>query len=265
MSRYFIASKRGLLPAGGTAHLRFYAELNDHLAPVLRGRAFNHPLPGRASVKDVIESLGVPHTEVELVLVNGCSVGCDAVLHDGDDVSVYPMFEALDIGPLLRLRPRPLRVTRFILDGHLGQLARYLRVLGFDTSYEKNCPDEELAGRSRRERRILLTRDRGLLKRSAVTHGSYLYATNPRRQLFEVVERFDLRGSMHPFRRCTKCNGRLARVSKRSLEGHLDAELLARHAIFRRCRDCGQVYWPGTHYARLQQLVNEVSAAPPGK
>ena len=260
MDRYFIASKRGLLPAGGSVKMRFYAELNDHLAPSLRHRTFDHPLPGRPSVKDVIESLGVPHTEVELVLINGRSSGFDALLQDGDVVSVYPMFEALDVTPLLRLRPRPLRVTRFVLDGHLGRLARYLRVLGFDTLYEKDCSDEELVRHSREERRILLTRDRGLLKRSAVTHGSYVYSTQPRQQLFEVVERFQLRSTMRPFRRCPTCNGLLTRASKKSLAGQIDAELLTRYSVFRRCRDCAQIYWPGTHYERLQRLVSEVSA-----
>jgi uncharacterized protein with PIN domain len=258
LDRYFIASRRGLLPAGGTVRLRFYAELNDHLAPRLRQRSFELPLRGRASVKDVIESCGVPHTEIELVLINGRSVGFDAVLHDGDQVSVYPMFEALDVSPLLRLRPRPLRVVRFVLDVHLGRLARSLRLLGFDTWYEKACSDEELVRRSRAERRILLTRDRGLLKRSAVTHGSFLYATDPRQQLSEVVERFDLRRALHPFRRCIACNGRLLRVSREELQGRLDPELLARYDSFRRCPGCGRIYWPGSHHARMQRLVDEV-------
>ncbi len=261
MERYFIASKRGLLAAGGSVHFRFYAELNDHLAPALRQRGFDHPLHGRPSVKDVIESLGVPHTEVELILVNGHSVGFDTILHDGDRVSVYPMFEAVDVTPLLRLRPRPLRVTRFILDGHLGRLARYLRLLGFDTAYDRDCADEELAARSHGERRILLTRDRGLLKRNEVTHGAYLYSTHPREQLMEVVERFDLRRSMRPFRRCTRCNGRLVRATRHSLEGTIDPELLSRHATFRRCRDCGQVYWPGSHFEKLQRIVEEVQTS----
>lgn len=240
--------------------MRFYAELNDHLAPPLRQRSFELQLRGRASVKDVIESCGVPHTEIELLLINGRSVGLDAVLHDGDSVSVYPMFEALDVSPLLRLRPRPMRVTRFVLDVHLGRLARYLRLLGFDTWYEKQCADEELVRRSRAERRILLTRDRGLLKRSAVTHGAYLYATDPRQQLSEVLERFDLRRALHPFRRCIACNGRLMHVSREVLEGRLDPGLLARHQSFRRCPGCNRIYWPGTHHARMQRLVEEVTS-----
>ncbi|HKY90380.1 MAG TPA: Mut7-C RNAse domain-containing protein [Nevskiaceae bacterium] len=259
--RYFIASRRGILPAGGTVAFRFYAELNDHLAPRLRQRTFDHPLSGRPAVKDVIEALGVPHTEVELILVDGASVGFDEPLHDGERISVYPMFETLDVAPLLRLRPRPPRTTRFVLDGHLGRLARHLRMLGFDTRYAQDCDDAALVQASIDERRILLTRDRGLLKRSAVTHGAFVYATAPREQVLEVVERFDLRRSMRPFRRCTRCNGRLLRASKTSLAGLVDAPLLARHRAFKRCRDCGQVYWPGTHVEHMRRFVEELGAA----
>jgi uncharacterized protein with PIN domain len=261
MARYFIASRRGLLPAGGTVHLRFHGQLNEHLAHPLRQREFEHQLTGRASAKDVIESLGVPHTEIDVVLLNGRSVALNAVLEDGDRVAVYPQTSGLKVTPLLHLHPRPLRRKRFVLDGHLGKLARHLRLLGFDTLYDRDATDVALVRHAHDQRRILLTRDRGLLMRSAVTRGAYVYATDPGQQLEEVVERFDLRGAMHPFLRCMKCNGRLVRVSKRSLNGHLDEELLARHSEFRRCRGRGQVYWPGTHHARLQRLVEKVMAA----
>jgi hypothetical protein len=261
MARFFIASKRGLLPAGGTATFRFYEELNEFLPPARRKRDFQHEFAGRVSVKDVIESLGVPHTEVDLILVNGRSVGFDALLADGDRIAVYPMFEALDVTPLTRLRPRPLRVTRFVLDAHLGRLARHLRLLGFDTLYRNDYGDAELARLSQQERRILLTRDRGLLKRSVVTRAAYLRETDPRRQLEEVLRRFDLQRAVRPFSRCIRCNGRLARVARRALEGEVGPAILERHTLFRRCRGCGQVYWPGTHYGRMRRLVDEITGA----
>ena len=174
------------------ASFRFYAELNDLLPPERRFTEFAHDFLDVATVKDRIESFGVPHTEVDLILVNGQSVDFAYRVQDRDRISVYPVFEAFDIAGLTRLRPEPLRDTRFVLDGRLGRLAAYLRMLGFDALYQNHCAGERLAEIARDERRILLTRDVGLLKRASVTHGYYLRATQPRRQLAEVVERFDL-------------------------------------------------------------------------
>ncbi len=244
------------------ATFRFYAELNDFLPPALRlGTAFEREFSGRTAIKDMIESLGVPHTEVDFILVNGTSVDFQYIVRDGDSISVYPVFEALDIHPLLRLRPEPLRVPRFLLDVHLGRLAAYLRLLGLDTVYRNDFTDSELASLSSSEQRILLTRDRGLLKRSAVTRGYCVRSGSPRDQAREVVERFDLRGSIAPFRRCLSCNGLLQPVEKRSIETRLPAGTRERFDEFYRCRDCGKIFWPGSHYARLQALVAEFISA----
>ncbi|MEK7405630.1 MAG: Mut7-C RNAse domain-containing protein, partial [Acidobacteriota bacterium] len=146
------------------AHFRFYGELNDFLSPERRMTAFPHSFELPAPVKDMIEGLGVPHTEVDLILANGESVDFSYVVRDGDRISVYPVFESLDITPLLRLRERPLRQPRFVLDAHLGKLAAYLRMLGFDTLYRNDYQDPELVALAARDKRILLTRDVGLLK-----------------------------------------------------------------------------------------------------
>lgn len=183
------------------AWFRFYAELNDFLPPERRMASVARPFVDAAPVKDMIESLGVPHTEVDLILANGVSVDFAYVVRDGDRLSVYPVFEALDITPLVRLRPRPLRESRFVLDTHLGRLARYLRMAGFDTLYRNDYSDAELARISLAEKRILLTRDAGLLNRGMVTHGYYVRETTVRRQFAEVMRRFDLRGSVRPFTR----------------------------------------------------------------
>lgn len=248
----------------GAATFRFYEELNDFLPPERRKADFVHRFRETGAVKDAVEALGVPHTEIELILANGRSVDFSYRVRDGDRISVYPMFEALDITPLLRLRPQPLRVTRFVLDTHLGRLARYLRLLGFDTLYRNDYDDPELARISRDERRVLLTRDVGLLKRSAVTRGYFLRETDPRRQLHEIVARFDLSRALRPFRRCLRCNGLLAAAPKRELIGRVDPALLQRHRRFRRCRGCGQVYWPGSHHERMQQLLAPWQAAGAG-
>ncbi|HSW52088.1 MAG TPA: Mut7-C RNAse domain-containing protein, partial [Sulfuricaulis sp.] len=151
--------------------LRFYEELNDFLPPERRKVSFTHELTRRTSIKDLIESFGVPHTEVEVILVNGRSVDFSHIVQPGDRISVYPMFESLDISPLLRLRDKPLREPRFVIDANLGQLARYLRLLGFDVLYRNSFTDREVARIAGEEGRIVLTRDRALLQHKIITHG----------------------------------------------------------------------------------------------
>lgn len=242
------------------AVFRFYAELNDFLPPEKQYRAFNHSFELPGSVKDMIEALGVPHPEVDLILANGQSVDFSYLVRDGDRIVVYPVFESLDISPLVRLRPEPLRTPRFVLDVHLGQLARYLRLLGFDTLYQNDYTDEELAEISGSEGRILLTRDRGLLKRSIVTHGYCLRTTDSRQQLLEVLRRFDLTGIVKPFQRCIRCNGLLHAVDKAVVVDHLPPKIRDDYDEFRRCQRCGQVYWKGSHFERMEQFVADVMA-----
>jgi len=200
-----------------TATFRFYAELNDFLPRERRQRPFRHRFRGSPAVKDVIEALGVPHTEVDLILINGSSSNFETPLDDGDYVAVYPVFESLDISSLTRVRQHPLRQTRFILDVHLGRLARLLRLLGFDTRYCNTYTDPEIVAIARREHRIILTRDTNLLKRRTVTHGYWVRATDPIDQAREVLQRFDLREQVLPFSRCLRCNGRLQPVDKEEI------------------------------------------------
>lgn len=240
------------------AYFRFYAELNDFLPPRKRGVAFLHEFHGRPSVKDVIESLGVPHTEVDLVLADGESVDFSWTLRDGARVSVYPVFEAIDVAPIARVRPAPLREVRFVLDGHLGRLARYLRVLGFDARWRSDPRDEELARVAATERRVLLTRDQSLLERRIVSHGYWVRAADPRRQLAEVVHRLDLFRAIAPFRRCLRCNELLEAVAKESVEHALPPAVRKRDDAFRRCPSCKRVYWAGSHHRRMQQLISEL-------
>jgi uncharacterized protein len=246
------------------ASFRFYAELNDFLPPDRRAAAFVHAFDGSPSIKDLIEALGVPHTEVDLILVNGESVEFAYRVREGDRISVYPVFESLDITPLVRVRPRPLRETRFVLDTHLGRLAAYLRLLGFDTLYRNDTPDDVLAGISSSEGRILLTRDRGLLKRSQVTHGYCVRETDPRRQLAEVVRRFDLSRSIVPFQRCMCCNGVLQPVPKEEVSDRLPPRTRELHEEFHVCEACDRVYWKGSHYQEMRQLIDQVAGIEAG-
>ena len=240
-----------------TAHFRFYAELNDHLPPERRMRSLEHEFQAGASVKDRIEALGVPHTEVDLILANGDTVDFSYLVQPGDRISVYPMFESIDITPVLRVRPQPLRHPRFVLDTHLGRLAKYLRMLGFDTVYRNDCSDAELARIEREESRILLTRDRGLLKRSAVTRGYYVRETAPRRQATEVVSRFDLANLIDPFRLCLCCGAALIPVSKDAIRDRLEPATSQHYQEFRQCLACGRIYWQGSHYRRMQRLIED--------
>jgi uncharacterized protein with PIN domain len=237
------------------AWVRFYAELNDHLSPGARHHELEREFFVPPSVKDLIESFGVPHTEVELIIVDGESVDFSRTVRDGDRVAVYPMFEALDVTPELRLRDHPLREPRFVLDVHLGRLAVYLRMLGFDTAYRNCATDAELAETSARERRILLTRDRGLLMRSAVTHGYWLRETASRRQALEVVRRFDLARWLAPFTRCLACNSRLRSAPLEEIAGRLPPGIAERHQDFRDCPGCRRVYWQGSHYDRMRSWI----------
>lgn len=243
------------LPAA-SAEFRFYEELNDFLPPERRRASFAYSVAGTRSVKDAIEAIGVPHTEIDLILVDGHSVGFDRVLRGGERVAVYPVFERLDIAPLQHLRPRPLREPRFVLDTHLGKLAHHLRMAGFDCLYRNDYRDSELVTAALAERRIILTRDKGLLKQRLVTHGYFVRRTESEEQLREVVRAFQLETSMRPFTRCRECNAELHDVPKTEVLARLPEKVRAAYDRFQLCPGCGRIYWEGTHYARLRRLLD---------
>jgi len=183
------------------ATFRFYEELNDFLASARRKRDFEWACPSDCTVKQAIEALGVPHAEVELILANGKSVDSCCAVQDGDRISVYPVFESLDITPVLKVRAKPLRCTRFIADARLGVLAKRLRALGFDTAHARGLTRAQIARIATEERRIVLTRDPGLLRHEAITHGCHVREATPRRQLQEIISRLDLYRAVKPFGR----------------------------------------------------------------
>lgn len=244
--------------------LRFYAELNDFLPPHKRMQAYEREIFLSPAVKDTVEAEGVPHTEVDLILVNGESVGFDHRLTAGDRVAVYPVFEGLDVAPLQRLRPAPLRRPRFVLDVHLGSLARRLRLLGFDCRYHSHLDDAAIVAIARREHRIVLTRDVGLLKQGDVTHGYWLRSKQTDRQVAEVMARFDLTRLVRPFTRCMACNGILEPVSREVAASRVPPKVLAHFRRFLRCAGCGRVYWEGSHYRELRRWVADHVGGPRG-
>lgn len=242
-----------------SAEFRFYEELNDFLPAGRRKCSFMQAFHGTPAVRDIIQAIGVPHSAVDLLLIDGRSVGFDHRLRGGERVAVYPVFERLDISPLLHLRPQPLRRTRFILDVHLGRLARYLRMLGFDTTWVREWSDSEIIDKALEEGRIILTRDLGLLKQKRVTHGYWLRSTGPLRQLTEVVHALDLQGQAKPFTRCMECNGLIRPVARDDLVERVDPDIRERFETFRECAACGRVYWQGSHWRRMLRIVQRVS------
>lgn len=245
------------MPATRQCEFRFYEELNDFLAPALRRRSFVHAFDDTPAVKDRIESLGVPHTEVDLILVDGEPAPFTRRLHGGERIAVYPMFECFDVSGLSALRPHPLREPRFVLDVHLGRLAGYLRLLGFDCLYRNDYTDEELLAISHRDGRTVLSRDTGLLKRAELTHGAFVHATEPRRQLREVLDRFQLDAQVAPFTRCARCNALVEPVSAEAVSDAVPPGVARAKTTFSRCTGCGQLYWYGSHPSRLQQRLAE--------
>lgn len=211
-----------------------------------------------ATVKHLIEALGVPHTEVGMILAGGMPVQFGYRLCDGDDVSVYPAFSGLDIDPCAALRPEPGPEWRFVADAHLGQLARRLRMLGFDTLYRNDYADAAVARISSREQRVALTRDRDLLIRKEIVHGCYLHASGGMGQVAEVLGRYRLVDCIRMFSRCMKCNGLLHPVGKRDVAHLVPPRSRDAHERFHQCAGCGQVYWEGSHAHRMRAQMRSL-------
>jgi len=239
-------------------YLRFYEELNDFLPEEIMKQRFTHHYIDRTSIKDLIESISIPHTEVDLILVNGKSVNFSYLINDGDDISVYPVFESLDISDIQHLRPKPLREQKFICDVHLGRLARYLRMMGFDVAYKNNFDDEEIIKISLKERRVILTKDRGILKRNEVTHGYFVRSIKLEEQVKEIIKRFDLQKSINEFTRCIECNELLSSVNKDSIISLLPPKVANSQNEFSQCPSCKKIYWKGGHYKRMLNFIRSL-------
>ncbi len=237
------------------ASVRFYGELNDFLPPERRGKVFPYPFMGKPSVKDVAEALGAPHVEVDVIRLNGVSVGFDFHIDDKNVLEVYPRREGQCVSDALHLLPELPAEPRFVLDGHLGRLAAYLRLLGFDVLHDAGFSDPEIVRLSVHENRIVLTRDLALLKHGSLSLGRWVWSQNPREQLGEVVRYFDLSGRIRPFSRCTVCNGRVEPVSKDIVRRLLEPKTALWYDKFQRCSSCGRIYWEGSHTERLRELV----------
>ena len=239
-------------------YLRFYEELNDLLPEEKRKKRFAHQFIDRTSVKDLIESLGVPHTEIDLILVNGKSVNFKYLINYGDDISVYPVFESFDITEVQHLRPKPLRIPKFVADVHLGRLTKYLRIIGLDVLYKNIFDDDEIVSISLKEKRVILTKDRGILKRNEVTRGYWVRSTKVEEQVKEILERFGLQKDIKEFSRCIECNKPLKPVKKELIISQLPPKVAQSQNKFMRCPSCKKIYWKGSHYQRMFSFIKRL-------
>jgi uncharacterized protein with PIN domain len=238
--------------------IRFYEELNFFLSKKKQDIRVDYDKT--KTVKKIIEDLGVPHTEVDLILVNGSSVDFNYIPEDEDRISVYPVFESFNIRSVSRVRPKPLRKISFILDVHLGKLATALRMLGFDTLYSNSYEDNKIAGISKREKRIILTRDKELLKRKIITHGYYVRSKEFFPQIKEVMNRFQLEEEIRPFTRCLECNSELTVVSKEKVKNRVEEFIYSQYDLFKQCPTCRKIYWKGSHWEDMKKRIKELSA-----
>ena len=237
------------------ASVRFYAELNEHLLPEKRFVTFHCTLREGCTVQALIESCGVPCAEVDLVLVNGEPEDLQHPLKEEDRVSAFPVFESFDIQGTTKVRIRALRETRFVLDVHLGKLASHLRMLGFDTLYRNDYNDKTLIRISLVYSRILLSKDRALVADTDLTRAHLVRSKDPRDQLVEVLQRFDLFNTTHPFTRCIACNAILEPADKSRIIDLLPPSVAASYEEFRMCPECERVYWKGSHYERMEDFI----------
>ena len=243
--------------------LRFHGDLNVFLRSRAGDAVIERRLAEKTSIKDIIESCGVPHPEVDLILVDEQTVGFDYTLANDAKVEVFPV-ENRDTNRTEK-RLQTISITRFVADGHLGGLTRNLRLLGFDVAYPKNADDRQLLEVMARENRALLTRDRRLLMHGIVQHGYCPRSQNADEQTIEVIRRFDLLELIAPFTRCLRCNAPLEAAAKADVIDKLEPLTKIYYDQFRRCPDCKQIYWSGSHFPKLQKRIEEIRSRVQGQ
>ena len=242
-----------MIPPTSTVELRAYGELADLLAGGGPERAAERPLEPHQTVKDVVEAAGIPHTELDLVVVDGETVPLSHRPSPGDRLAVYPTLHRL--APPGRLQPPPTGEVRFVADVHLGGLARLLRLLGFDVRAPDDVDDEAIVALAAEEGLIVLTRDRGLLKRRRVARGVFVRSDDPETQAIDVVRHLELADRIRPLTRCLRCGGLLGPAAKVDVLDQLEPLTRRHHHVFRRCARCGRAYWAGSHQPHLERRV----------
>lgn len=234
---------------------RFYASLNDFLPEQRKSKSFVQPFKTPICVGDTLVSLGIPFAEIDLILVNGSPVKITDEIKEDDRIAVYPKFENLNISSISRLREIELGETKFILDCHLGKLAKYMRMLGFDTIYKNRMNDDEIIDIAIREKRIILTRDKLLLKSSRIVQGYFVRTIGKHEQLIEVVKKFDLYNKFKSFTRCMCCNSQLTELNNVAIADKVEPNIAKLYDTFYYCSKCDKVYWKGSHFKKMETYI----------
>jgi uncharacterized protein with PIN domain len=237
---------------------RFYEELNDFLPKNRRKVDFEVMFNEKRSIKDMIEALGIPHTEVDLILVDGNSVGFNYILQDNDRVSVYPVFESLNITNVTHLRKIPLRKNKFIADINLGNIVKYMRALGFDLFFDSLLSTREIIEISKRENRIILTKDSKLLKFKDVSHGIFIRSGTTIEQIRRIINYLDIKDDIKPFSRCLQCNTTLDVVPKEKILNQIPPMTIEFCDEYVQCQSCDKIYWKGTHFINMMRVLKQI-------
>jgi uncharacterized protein with PIN domain len=246
-----------------TIRLRFHGDLNVFLGSKVGDVVIERRLAEKTSIKDVIESCGVPHPEVDLILIDEQRVGFHHTVTNDAKVEVFPIGNRGTRATEKRVQDT--KIARFVADAHLGSLTRNLRLLGFDVAYDQNADDRQLLKVMVREDRALLTRDRRLLMHAIVQHGYYPRSQNADEQTIEVVRRFHLLELISPFTRCLRCNAPLEEAAKAEIINKLEPLTKIYYEQFRRCAGCKQIYWSGSHFLKLQKRIEKIRSGVQGK
>ena len=235
----------------------FHRTLNDFLDKQLRNQPVRYDFSNKPTVKDAIEALGVPHVEVYAISINAEPANFDCHLFDGQGIEVFDHFSASSKSQVGLLRKDPVNL-KFILDVHLGQLARFLRMFGLDTFYTNHLGDPAIIEVSNLENRVILTRDIGLLKHGDTSYGYWIRSDQPKEQLKEIFSRFDLSAHLNPMSRCLECNGLIQSVDKAKVAAQLPPVVRKEHAEIYQCEKCQKLYWKGSHFKRMLQFIDEI-------
>lgn len=239
-------------------HLRFYEELNAFIPQDLRKKRFTHTLKVQTSVKDLIESFNIPHTQVNMILVNSEQAEFGHLINDHDDVSVFPYFHRFDVTNLTKItHPEP-QTIRFVVDNHLKNLARDLRMLGLDTIYNESNATSKLIALANSQDRILLTKNRNVLKYNILNYGYYVYAKQKDDQLEEVIMQFKLTDKIRFLSRCLECNTKIKSIEKEKVCDRLPIKVREKHSTFTYCPNCDRIFWKGTHYEMMVQKFEKI-------
>lgn len=228
--------------------LRLFLPPRDRPVSARAGGTVRVRADGTSTLGHVIEAAGVPLPEVGAIFINGTLAQPSHQPDPGDRIRV----EAIS-------RPQPLAEATFLLDVHLGALARRMRLVGLDTAYSNDLDDDALIELANSERRVLLTKDRELLRRRRLWLGAYVRGDRADEQLADVLDRFA--PPLAPWTRCVACNGALQPVTKEEVAEELLPGTRRTYQEFSRCSGCRRVYWRGAHSRRLASIVEAARAA----